>query len=130
MRRVRLLALSSTNRSSFAQTVRRNIYVACYPSVSMEEFQDHVECFGIDEEKQIKIENNFGIGKVRPLRANLSNALAELEDAISRVDLSALRAYVSRSAPLYKGNSSLGNPATLFDVYVKKIWPFYLQENF
>ena len=44
-----LVLFSSTNRSSYAQTERRNACVVCYPSTTEEEFHRYVEFFSIDD---------------------------------------------------------------------------------
>ena len=117
----KLIVLSSTNMSSYAQTIRRPVYEAFYPSVTNHEFWQYVEFFGTNELIAREIAENFGIGKIRPLRVtNIEDTLRHLDRAILRLDFNALELYSSVDTPSDGLRNPLNNPATLFDVYTNE----------
>ena len=112
-----LVVFSSTNRSSYAQTERRNAYIACYPSTTEEEFMQYVEFFGIDSDKVTKVRNSTGTGSIRSLRQSYDIG-ARIKMAVARLNVNQLSLYLSTDSNVDGIQNSFSNPALLFSAFV------------
>ena len=113
----RIVVLSSTNRSSYAQTERRNIFMACYPSTSEDEFEKYVKSFNISADRANQVTHVYGTGSLRPLRSS-SDPVVTVHNAVVRLDFRHLDLYVSSAAPSNGIKDGMSNPASLFCTHI------------
>lgn len=104
------ILFSSTNRNSYAQFIRGNVFVALLPSTSKEEFDKYVSLFGASTEKVDEVVRVSGYGKVRPLN-QFESHLAQVDAALEEFDVRNLRASTTSENTL----SGSKNPAILLD---------------